>query len=229
MGKPQIPKDVYDMVIIGGGPGGLAAGLYGARAGFKVMLIEGASSTSQITATDIIENYPGIPEGIGGFELIERFKKQAVQAGLGIATADVNALSAKQWADVKGWEVTTSGGVYSALAVIVATGAQWRKLGVPGEEAFIGKGVSYCATCDGPLYRGRDVVVVGGGDAAVHEAIFLTNFAKKVMVVHRRDRLRAMDILQKRASAMIKSNFSGMPSLMKSPAVPLSKRLRSAT
>ncbi|MBN1664197.1 MAG: thioredoxin-disulfide reductase [Deltaproteobacteria bacterium] len=199
MTKPQIPNDVYDVVIVGGGPAGLTAGLYAARATLKVLLIEGAASASQITVTDMIENYPGFPGGIGGFELVETFKRQAAQFGMETTSADVKALSAKHWADMKGWEVATSSGNYNALAVIIATGAQWRKLGVPGEEAYIGKGVSNCATCDGPFYRNRDVVVVGGGDTAIQEAIFLTNFAKKVFVVHRRDRLRATGILQKRA------------------------------
>jgi thioredoxin reductase (NADPH) len=208
MGKPQIPADVYDVIIIGGGPAGLTAGLYAARATLKVLLIEGTALASQITVTDLIENYPGFPGGIGGFELVETFKRQAVQFGLETTSADVKSLSAKQWSGVKGWEVKTGDGSYSALAVIIATGAQWRKLGVPGEEAYIGKGVSYCATCDGPLYRNRDVVVVGGGDTAVQEAIFLTHFARKVTVVHRRDRLRAVGILQKRAFANEKIAFA---------------------
>ncbi|MBN1383047.1 MAG: thioredoxin-disulfide reductase [Deltaproteobacteria bacterium] len=207
MEKIQIPEDVYDMVIIGGGPAGLTAGLYTARAGFKVLLIEGTAAASQITVTDMIENYPGFPEGIGGFELVEKFKKQSVQFGLELIMADVHTLAAGQWSDVKGWEVTTDSGVYGALAVIVATGTQWRKLDVPGEETYLGKGVSYCATCDGPFYRNRDVVVAGGGDTAIQEALFLTNFAKKVTVVHRRDRLRATDILQKRAFANEKIAF----------------------
>jgi thioredoxin reductase (NADPH) len=207
MGKLQIPENIYDVIIIGGGPGGMTAGLYAARAALKVLLIEGASSASQITVTDLIENYPGFPGGIGGFELIDIFKKQAVEFGLETVSADVKGLSAAKWADVKGWNVATSDGVFSALAVIIATGAQWRKLGVPGEEAFIGKGVSYCATCDGPFYRNRDVVVVGGGDTAIQEALFLTKFAKKVTVIHRRDRLRAAAILQKRAFANEKIAF----------------------
>lgn len=207
MEKPQIPEDVYDVVIVGGGPGGLTAGLYAARATLKVLLIEGTAAASQITVTDLIENYPGFPAGIGGFELVETFKRQAGQFGLETTSADVKALSPQQWGNVKGWEVRTGSGNYSALAVILATGAQWRKLGVPGEEAYIGKGVSYCATCDGPFYRNRDVVVVGGGDTAIQEALFLTHFAKKVFVVHRRDRLRATGILQKRAFANDKIEF----------------------
>jgi thioredoxin reductase (NADPH) len=203
----NIPDHVYDVVIIGGGPAGLTAGLYASRAGLRTLLLEGASTVSQITVTDMIENYPGIPEGINGFDLIERFKKQAVQFGLEMTSADVSAIASKQWGDVAGWKISAGEGPFQSLAVIVATGAYWRKLGVPGEDTFAGKGVSYCATCDGPFYRNRDVVVVGGGDTAVQEAIFLTNFARKVSIVHRRDRLRATKILQKRAFANNKIEF----------------------
>ncbi|MGZ3597533.1 MAG: thioredoxin-disulfide reductase [Syntrophales bacterium] len=199
---------MYDIVIIGGGPAGLTAGIYASRASLRTLLIEGASSVSQITVTDIIENYPGMPEGIGGFDLVERFKKQALQFGLEIASEDVIGIAKTRWDNTEGWKVTSAGRDYEALAVIVATGAYWRKLGVPGEDVFIGKGVSYCATCDGPLYRNRDVVVIGGGDAAVQEAIFLTNFARKVTIVHRRNRLRAAKALEKRAFANNKIDFA---------------------
>ncbi|MDI6777360.1 MAG: thioredoxin-disulfide reductase [Syntrophales bacterium] len=208
MSKGQIPDQVYDILIVGGGPAGLTAGLYAARASLKALLIEGATSVSQITVTDMIENYPGIPEGISGFELIERFKKQAVQFGLEITGGDVHSIARKRLGDTDGWEVIAGNSAYDALAVIVATGTNWRKLGVPGEETLVGKGVSYCATCDGPLYRNKDVVVIGGGDAAVQEAIFLANFARKVTIVHRRDRLRATGILQRRALANAKIEFA---------------------
>jgi thioredoxin reductase (NADPH) len=203
----HVPDNVYDVVIIGGGPAGLTAGLYASRAGFRTLLFEGASTVSQITVTDMIENYPGIPEGINGFDLIERFKKQAGHFGLEMTSADVSAIANKQWGDVVGWEISAGERSFESIAVIVATGAYWRKLGIPGEDTFAGKGVSYCATCDGPFYRNRDVVVVGGGDAAVQEAIFLTNFARKVSIVHRRDRLRATNVLQKRALANNKIEF----------------------
>jgi thioredoxin reductase (NADPH) len=201
MAKKTIPESVHDIIIIGGGPAGFTAGLYAARANLKTLLIEGASSISQITTTDAIENYPGIPEAVDGFELVERFRKQALQFGLQTLTADVSAIEKTDWGGTPGWRVLTGSGAYDAMALIVATGAQWRKLDVPGEAAFIGKGVSYCATCDGPFYRGREVVVVGGGNSAVQEAIFLTRFAEKVTIVHRRDRLRATGILQGRAFA----------------------------
>jgi thioredoxin reductase (NADPH) len=151
--KATIPDNVYDIVIIGGGPAGLTAGIYASRASLRTLLIEGASSISQITVTDIIENYPGMPEGIGGFELVERFKKQALQFGLEIASEDVIGIAKTHWGNTEGWKVTSAGRDYEALAVIVATGAYWRKLGVRGEDVFVGKGVSYCATCDGPIYK----------------------------------------------------------------------------
>jgi thioredoxin reductase (NADPH) len=206
--KFNIPEHVYDVIIIGGGPAGLTAGLYVSRAGLRGLCIEGESSISQITVTDLIENYPGIPEGINGFELIERFKKQALQFGLEMMSSDVTSVKQTKWDDIQGWKVTAGDRAYDALAVICATGAYWRKLGVPGEDAYTGKGVSYCATCDGPIFRNREVVVVGGGDTAVQEAIFLTNFTRKVTIVHRRDRLRATKILQKRAFANSKIDFA---------------------
>jgi thioredoxin reductase (NADPH) len=206
--KTTIPDHVYDIVIIGGGPAGLTAGIYATRALLRTLLLEGASSVSQIIVTDIIENYPGMPEGIGGFELIELFKKQALQFGLEIASEDVIGIAKTHWGNTEGWKVTSAGRDYEALAVIVATGAYWRKLGVRGEDVFAGKGVSYCATCDGPIYKNRDVVVVGGGDAAVKEAIFLTKFARKVTIVHRRNRLRAIKVLENRALANSKIEFA---------------------
>ncbi len=208
MATGTIPEHVYDIVIIGGGPAGLTAGLYAARASLRTLLIEGASSMSQIMMTDLVENYPGMPEGIGGFELIDRFKKQAAQFGLEVASRDVAAVKKKKWGDVEGWEIAAGNESYEALALIMATGAYWRKLGVPGEDTFGGRGVSYCATCDGPIFKNRDVVVVGGGDTAIQEAIFLTNFARKVIIIHRRDRLRATKSLQKRAYANSKIEFA---------------------
>ena len=138
---------------------------------------------------------------MGGYELVELFRKQALQFGLTTLTADVQLLEKATVADGTGWRVTTSNGIHEALSIILATGAQWRKLEVPGEADLTGKGVSYCATCDGPFYRNREVVVVGGGNSAVQEAIFLTHFASKVTIVHRRDRLRATGVLQNRAFA----------------------------
>ncbi|PKN18039.1 MAG: thioredoxin-disulfide reductase [Deltaproteobacteria bacterium HGW-Deltaproteobacteria-6] len=206
MTKANLPEYDYDIVIIGGGPAGYTAGIYAARAALKTLLIEGAGTVSQITITDMIENYPGIPDGINGFDLMQLFKKQALKFGLEILPNDVT--SVKQSAETPVvWEVTTGDKVYKTLSIIAATGARWRNLGVPGESEFAGRGVSYCATCDGPFYRNRDVIVVGGGDTAIQEALFLTHFARKVIVVHRRDRLRAAGILQNRAFAEKKIEF----------------------
>jgi thioredoxin reductase (NADPH) len=204
--KAKLPEYDYDTIIIGGGPAGYTAGIYAARSGLKTLLVEGAATVSQITITDMIENYPGIPEGINGFDLMQLFKKQALNFGLEIISRDVSAI--KKYADAPViWDIAVEAKSYKALSVITATGAQWTKLGIPGEEEFAGRGVSYCATCDGPFYRNKDVIVVGGGDTAIQEALFLTHFAKKVTVIHRRDRLRAAKILQKRAFAEKKIEF----------------------
>jgi len=205
MNQANLPEYDYDIIIIGGGPAGYTAGIYAARAALKTLLIEGAGTVSQITMTDMIENYPGIPDGINGFDLMQLFKKQALKFGLEILSQDVTEV--KKNSDSVRWEVTSGAKVYKALSIIAATGAMWRSLGVPGESEFRGKGVSYCATCDGPFYRNRDVIVVGGGDTAIQEALFLTHFANKVTVIHRRDRLRAAGVLQKRAFAEKKIEF----------------------
>ena len=208
MSENTAPGSPYDIVIIGGGPAGLTAGMYAARADMRTLAIEGASNLSQITATDIIENYPGIPGGVNGFELIERFKTQAVGFGLQNASGDVTEVRQARFGDQNGWEVVAGEQRYGALSLVLATGAAWRRLGVPGEERFIGRGVSCCATCDAPLFRNREVAVVGGGDTAIQEAIYITRFVKKVTVIHRRDRLRATAILQKRALANEKIVFA---------------------
>jgi thioredoxin reductase (NADPH) len=208
MAEQTISNPPYDIVIIGGGPAGLTAGMYASRADLRTLAIEGGSTVSQITVTDLIENYPGIPDGIIGSDLVDRLKKQAVQFGLKNASGDVTAVTKKRWGETDGWEIVAGDMRYGTLSVIIATGANWRRLGAAGEERFIGKGVSFCATCDGPFYRNREVAVVGGGDTAIQEALYLTRFAKKVTVVHRRDRLRATAILQKRALANEKIVFA---------------------
>lgn len=208
MDEQTVSSPPYDVVIIGGGPAGFTAGMYAARADLRTLAIEGGSTVSQITVTDLIENYPGIPDGIIGADLVERMKKQAVQFGLKTASGDVTSVARKRWGETDGWEVTAGEMRYGTLAVIIASGADWRRLGAAGEDRFIGRGVSFCATCDGPFYRNRDVAVVGGGDTAIQEALYLTRFAKKVTVVHRRDRLRATAILQKRALANDKITFA---------------------
>ncbi|MRR16536.1 MAG: thioredoxin-disulfide reductase [Deltaproteobacteria bacterium] len=206
MNQAKLPEYDYDVVIIGGGPAGYTAGIYAARADLKTLLVEGASTVSQISITDMIENYPGIPEGINGYDLMQLFKKQAIRFGLEILSKDATAIK-KSDSTPTIWEVSAGDNVFKTLTIIAATGAKWRNLDIPGEIEFIGKGVSYCATCDGPFYRNKDVIVVGGGDAAIQEALFLTHFAKKVIVVHRRDRLRAAEMLQKRAFAEKKIEF----------------------
>jgi thioredoxin reductase (NADPH) len=203
----QDASNYYDLIIIGAGPAGLTAGIYAARAALKALLIEGTSTLSQISNADHVENYPGFPEGISGFELTDRLKKQAVQFGLEIVSGDVSDIlittlekpSGRRVEELDGWEIKTDGASYKALSCIIATGASWKKMGIPGENELVGKGVSYCATCDAPFYRDKDIVVVGGGDTAVGEAVYLTRFARKITIVHRRDRLRACSLLQKRA------------------------------
>lgn len=185
----------YDLVIIGGGPAGLTAGIYAARARLNVILIEKAVPGGQILVTDWIENYPGFPEGLCGAELVQKMTDQAEKFGLGIETNDVVSL------DLAGMvkKIHLTDKTISARALIIATGASPRKLGIPGEKKLFGKGVSTCATCDGPFYRDQIVVAAGGGDTAVQESLFLTKFARKLFLVHRRDQLRATKILQERA------------------------------
>ncbi|MFO7557562.1 MAG: thioredoxin-disulfide reductase [Desulfobacterales bacterium] len=191
-------KADYDLVIIGGGPAGLTAGLYAARARMKVILLEKITPGGQILITDWIENYPGFPEGISGAELVQRMTDQAKRFDLSIQSAEVSSLDLSKPAK----RITLSdGGILLARAVIIATGASPKKLGVPGEAKFSGRGVSFCGTCDGPFFKDRVVAAVGGGDTAVQESQFLTKFARKVFLIHRRDELRAEKILQERAFA----------------------------
>jgi thioredoxin reductase (NADPH) len=191
----SMKKFDYDLVIIGGGPGGLTAGIYAARARLNVILIEKAVPGGQILVTDWIENYPGFPQGLCGAELVQKMTDQAEKFGLGIETNDVVSL------DLAGTvkKIHLADKIISARSLIIATGASPRKLGIPGEGRLFGKGVSTCATCDGPFYRDQVVVAAGGGDTAVQESLFLTKFARKVYLVHRRDQLRATKILQERA------------------------------
>jgi len=188
--------EIYDVIIIGGGPAGLTAGLYCGRARLKTLLLEKATTGGQAATTDEIENYPGFPEGIGGYELTEKMKQQVVQFG-----AELQEIKPVATIEVEGDErvVKTEDEEFSARTIIIASGAEPGTLGVPGEAEFRGKGVSYCATCDGAFYRDKVVAVIGGGNSAVEEAIFLTKFASKVYLVHRRDELRADKIVQERA------------------------------
>ncbi|MBU0973664.1 MAG: thioredoxin-disulfide reductase [Proteobacteria bacterium] len=192
----------YDLVIIGAGPAGLTAGLYAARARMNVILLEKSVPGGQILVTDWIENYPGFPEGISGYDLAEKMRLQAQDLGLKIETAQVHALNLS--AGIK--EIVLKDRSIRAKSLIIASGASPKKLGI-GEDKYMGKGISFCATCDAPFFRDKIVVAIGGGDTAVQEAIFLTKFAKKVYLVHRRDELRATKILQERAFANDKIEF----------------------
>ncbi len=191
-------KDVYDTIIIGGGPAGLTAGIYACRAQLKTLLIECFSPSSQAVAADLIENYPGFPEGIDGFSLIERFRKQAKNLGVEFKVAEVKNVGFVGERD-KTWQINLDNETCGSLTVILAVGTRHRHLEVPGEKEFSGKGVSYCAICDGALFKDKDIVVVGGGDSAVSEALYLTRFAHRVKLVHRRNSLRAVGLLSKRA------------------------------
>ncbi len=188
------PTVDYDVVIIGAGPAGLAAGLYTGRARLATVILEKGLPGGQILLTDWVENFPGFPEGIAPFDLMENFKKQTLKFGAVIETDEAQAIRK----DGGGWVVVGRNKEYRARAVIVATGASYRKLGLAGEEKLTGRGVSYCATCDGAFFRDREIAVVGGGDNALNEAIFLTKFCRKLYLIHRRDRFRATKILQER-------------------------------
>jgi thioredoxin reductase (NADPH) len=188
-------NNVEQMIIIGSGPAGYTAALYTARANLKPLLFTGNEIGGQVAITYEVENYPGFPEGLTGPELVEKFQQQAEKFGARIEYDWVSEVDFSQHPFV----VRTAGGEHKANAVIVTTGATPRKLDVPGEKEYTGFGVSYCGTCDGFFFRGKEVIVVGGGDSAIEEGIFLTKFANKVTVVHRRDELRASKILQDRA------------------------------
>ncbi len=192
----------YDLVIIGAGPGGLTAGIYAARAKMNVLLVEKAAPGGQVLITDWVENYPGFPDGISGFDLGEKMKTQALNLGLTLETAEVTDLKLSE----EKKQVVFKDKTVTAGTVIIASGASPKQLNI-GEEKFIGKGVSFCATCDAPFFRDKPVVAVGGGDTAVKETIFLTKFASKVYLVHRRDQLRAEKIIQERAFENDKIEF----------------------
>ncbi|MBZ9714688.1 thioredoxin-disulfide reductase [Deinococcus multiflagellatus] len=197
----------YDVVIVGGGPAGLTAAIYTGRASLKTLILEKGLPGGQIAQTEEVENYPGFPEPISGMELASRMQQQAEKFGGVIEMDEVQAIVRDEHDHEYPFTVTGYGGTYRAKAVILATGANPKRLNVPGEEHFWGKGVSTCATCDGFFYRGKKVVVVGGGDAAVEEGLFLTKFADEVTLIHRRDTLRANKVAQARAFANPKMKF----------------------
>ena len=190
-------QNIYDVVIIGGGPGGYTAALYAARANLTVLLLEKLTPGGQMGTTDVIDNYPGFPEGINGFELAMQMKQGAERFGVETKLSEVLSV------DLKGAvkQIRTADGTYQAKTVVLASGAHPRELGLAGERELRGRGVSYCATCDGMFYRGKTVVVVGGGNTAAADVLYLSKLCKKVFLVHRRDTLRAskvyLDPLQK--------------------------------
>lgn len=193
----------YQLIVVGGGPAGLTAGLYSARAGLTVLLIEKEVIGGQIANADRVDNYPGFPKGISGFGLVQLIQQQAMNHGLETMSGEVTGLTSGYGNNM----VITTEGDFIAQAVIIAGGLQFRKLEVPGESEFMGRGVSYCATCDGPLFRDKTVAVIGGGDTALTDALSLSKFASRVKIIHRRNQLRASKVLQGRARADSKIEF----------------------
>ncbi|MEW6380833.1 MAG: thioredoxin-disulfide reductase [bacterium] len=203
---------MYDTVIIGGGPAGLSAGLYAARAGLRSLLLEKSLLGGQAITTDLVENYPGFPEPISGLQIIQNMEEQARKHDLAIEVRGVRSLERNQkefyiYLEDGPGNGSESSNALVARTIIVATGTSPIHLNVPGEAEFTGRGVSYCATCDGPLFREREIMVVGGGNSALEEALFLAKFARKVTIVHRRSALRADKILQDRAFQHPKIHF----------------------
>jgi len=196
--SPKIPdkkKTKFDVVIIGAGPSGYTAGIYCSRAGYDTLILSGILPGGQLVNTTEVENYPGFENSIMGPDLMIDMRKQSQKMGTTIIDDEVVDVDFRR----KPFKVLTASEEYEGRAVIIATGANPRKMGLKGEEVFAGKGVSYCATCDGPFFRNQEIVVVGGGDSAIEEATFLTKFATTVHIVHRRDELRASKVMQERA------------------------------
>ena len=194
----------YQLIIVGGGPAGLTAGLYAARGRLKVLLIEKGATGGQVLVTDWVDNYPGFTEGVSGFDLIDKMTAHADRFGLEKKFAAIKSLQLD--GDVK--TITLENGdIFTSKTIILCTGAKPRQLDIPGEYEFKGRGVSYCATCDGPFYRNQEIAVVGGGNTALQDALHLTKFAAKVTVIHRRGELRATKILQEKAFCNQKIDF----------------------
>jgi thioredoxin reductase (NADPH) len=190
-------RETLDVVIIGAGPAGLAAAVYTGRARLNTLILEKGMPGGQILLTDFVENYPGFPEGVVPTQLMDDFRKHAEKFGAKIETDEAKEIKKQD----DRWHVLGVKGEYPARAVIITTGSVYRKLGLPGEAKLTGRGVSYCATCDGAFFKDKEVAVIGGGDNALTEALFLTKFCSKVKVIHRRDQLRAVKILQERIFA----------------------------
>jgi thioredoxin reductase (NADPH) len=189
--------ETNELIILGSGPAGLTAAIYAARANLSPLVIEGLGAGGQLMTTTDVENYPGFPEGVQGPELMDLFKKQAERFGARFVAGDAKRVDLSS----RPLTVSTDEGEFEAKAVIVATGASPRTLGIKGEKEYAGHGVSYCATCDGFFFRDQEIVVVGGGDTAIEEALFLARFGSRVSVIHRRDQLRASKIMADRALA----------------------------
>jgi thioredoxin reductase (NADPH) len=200
----QMEEDLREVTIIGAGPAGLTAGVYAARADLKPLLIEGFEAGGQLMLTTDVENYPGFVDGIMGPELMENMRKQSQRFGTEILTENVTSVNFHKTP----FEISVGNTVYKSRTVIISTGASAKMLEVPGERQLLGHGVSTCATCDGFFFRDKKLLIVGGGDSAMEEAIFLTKFATKVTVVHRRDSLRASKIMQERAFTNPKIDFA---------------------
>ena len=199
----ETSQKVLQCLIIGSGPAGLSAALYAARADLAPVVLSGMDLGGQVSKTDTVENYPGFVDGIEGPDLVEVFQKQAERFGAEIVFDSATEVDLSE----RPFKVTTYGGEYLAESLIIATGAAIRELGVPGETELTGRGVSYCATCDGHFFKEKDLIVVGGGDSALKESIFLTRFAKSVTIVHRRDELRAGPYLANKAKNNPKIDF----------------------
>jgi thioredoxin reductase (NADPH) len=196
-------ENVLQCLIIGSGPAGLSAALYAARANLAPVVLSGMDLGGQVSKTGAVDNYPGFPDGIEGPEMVSAFQQQAERFGAEIVFDSATEVDLSQ----RPFKVTTYGGEYLAETLIITTGASVRELGVPGETDYVGRGVSYCATCDGHFFKEKDLVVVGGGDSALKEGLFLTRFAKSVTIVHRRDELRAGPYLANKAKDNPKINF----------------------
>lgn len=196
-------RDQYDVIIIGSGPAGFTAGVYTSRAKLKVLIITGSLPGGQLMTTSEVENYPGFPNGIFGPELMMNMRQQAERFGATIIDDEVEKVNFKNHP----FRISTHSESFEGRAILLCTGASPRKLGINGEEEFGGRGVSYCATCDGPFFKGEEIAVIGGGDTAIEEATFLTKFGKSVKIIHRRDFLRASKILQEKAFENSKIQF----------------------
>jgi thioredoxin reductase (NADPH) len=194
----------YQLIILGGGPAGLTAGMYAARDRLQVLLVEKGAVGGQVLVTDWIDNYPGFPEGLSGADLVEKMAAHAARFDLETKNANVVKI---ELTESKKKLILENGEELACQALIICTGARPNKLSIPGELELTGKGVSYCATCDGPFFRDQEIIVVGGGDTAIQEADFLTKFARKVTVIHRRDELRATKVLQEKAFANERIDF----------------------